>query len=53
MNKLKFSNGDEIDAIGLGTWKSDKAEIYQAVRDAIKLVTDTLIVLGFTLMKPK
>jgi len=37
MNKLKFSNGDEIDAIGLGTWKSDKAEIYQAVRDAIKI----------------
>jgi alcohol dehydrogenase (NADP+) len=37
MNRLKFSNGDEIDAIGLGTWKSEPGEVYQAVRDAIKI----------------
>ncbi len=37
MNKLKFKNGDECDAIGLGTWKSEPGEVYQAVRDAIKI----------------
>jgi len=37
MNKLKFENGDELDAIGLGTWKSEPGEVYQAVRDAIKI----------------
>ena len=37
MNKLKFRNGDTIDAIGLGTWKSEPGEVYSAVREAIKL----------------
>lgn len=37
MNRLKYSNGDEMDAIGLGTWKSEPGEVYQAVRDAIKI----------------
>ncbi len=37
MNKLKFANGDELDAIGLGTWKSEPGEVYQAIRDAIQI----------------
>ena len=37
MNQLTFRNGDKIDAIGLGTWKSDPGEVYKAVREAIKI----------------
>jgi len=37
MNKLTFRNGDKIDAIGLGTWKSEPGEVGQAVREAIKI----------------
>ncbi len=37
MNKLTFRNGDNIDAIGLGTWKSEPGEVGQAVREAIKI----------------
>lgn len=36
MNKLTFRNGDRLDAIGLGTWKSEPGEVYKAVREAIK-----------------
>jgi len=36
MKKLKFRNGDTIDAIGLGTWKSDPGEVGQAVETAIE-----------------
>lgn len=36
MNQLKFRNGDQLDAIGLGTWKSEPGEVYDAVRAAIK-----------------
>jgi len=36
MNQLTFRNGDKIDAIGLGTWKSEPGEVYSAVREAIK-----------------
>lgn len=35
MKKLKFSNGDELPAIGLGTWKSGKGEVGKAVKAAI------------------
>tara|TARA_R110001592_G_scaffold33461_5_gene115848 strand:+ start:137 stop:1090 length:954 start_codon:yes stop_codon:yes gene_type:complete len=37
MNQLIFKNGDVLEAIGLGTWKSEPGEVYQAVRTAIKL----------------
>ncbi|OEK06510.1 aldo/keto reductase [Roseivirga misakiensis] len=37
MNRLAFRNGDKIDAIGLGTWKSEPGEVGQAVREAIKV----------------
>ena len=36
MNYLKFKNGDQMPAIGLGTWKSDKGEVGKAVIAAIK-----------------
>lgn len=36
MQKLNFSNGDTLPAIGLGTWKSGKGEVGKAVKTAIK-----------------
>lgn len=35
MNKLKFKNGDEMPAIGLGTWKSKKGLVGEAVDIAL------------------
>ena len=37
MKTHKFSNGDSIPAFGLGTWKSAPGEVYQAVREAIRV----------------
>lgn len=37
MKSLKFRNGDEMPALGLGTWKSKPGEVYKAVREAIKV----------------
>jgi len=36
MKTLQFRNGDTIDAIGLGTWKSEPGEVGQAVEDALE-----------------
>lgn len=36
MKKLKFKNGDSLDAIGLGTWKSEKGEVTKAVKTALE-----------------
>lgn len=36
MKKMQFRNGDNIDAIGLGTWKSDPGEVGQAVEAALE-----------------
>jgi len=36
MQTLKFTNGDELDAIGLGTWKSEKGKVEEAVYAALK-----------------
>lgn len=36
MKALKFNNGDEVDAIGLGTWKSEKGKVEEAVYTALK-----------------
>jgi len=37
VNKMAFSNGDQIDAIGLGTWKSDPGKVGEAVKAALKV----------------
>ena len=35
MEKLTFKNGDKLDAIGLGTWKSEPGEVGRAVKAAL------------------
>jgi len=37
MRKLTFRNGDILPAFGLGTWKSESGEVYEAVLEAIKV----------------
>lgn len=37
MKTLKFRNDDELDMIGLGTWKSEKGKVEDAVYTALKL----------------
>jgi alcohol dehydrogenase (NADP+) len=36
MKKIKFSNGDTMHAIGLGTWKATGNDVKQAVKDALQ-----------------
>ena len=36
MKVLKFNNGDQLDAIGLGTWKSQPGKVEDAVLSALK-----------------
>ncbi|MGX1022899.1 aldo/keto reductase [Psychroflexus sp. MBR-150] len=36
MKTLRFNNGDELDAIGLGTWKSEPDKVQEAVISALK-----------------
>jgi alcohol dehydrogenase (NADP+) len=37
MHKLTFSNGDQMPALGLGTWKSAPGEVKQAIIHAIEI----------------
>lgn len=37
MKYLSFENGDKMPALGLGTWKSAKGEVYGVVRKAIEI----------------
>jgi alcohol dehydrogenase (NADP+) len=37
MKYLQFNNGDLMPALGLGTWKSAKGEIYQTIRTALEI----------------
>ncbi|MCF8276783.1 MAG: aldo/keto reductase [Flavobacteriales bacterium] len=37
MKQLTFRNGDKLDILGLGTWKSKPGEVYTAIREAIKI----------------
>ncbi len=37
MKNLKFNNGDQMPILGLGTWKSQRGDVYSAVKKALQL----------------
>ena len=37
MKNLQFQNGDTIPMLGLGTWKSEPGDVYEAVKEAVHI----------------